>query len=118
MGAAVVAFKRDWHLVPDDPVIGPKTIAALDKEMVAFERPEGAGQHLLRNAADRAADLVEAQRAVMEGDDDGQRPAIADPREQPADPHAIAMRQDGGGHIHVTRPQKYAFLAGSADLPS
>jgi peptidoglycan hydrolase-like protein with peptidoglycan-binding domain len=39
-GAAVVAFKRDWHLVPDDPVVGPKTMAALDKEMVAFERPE------------------------------------------------------------------------------
>jgi peptidoglycan hydrolase-like protein with peptidoglycan-binding domain len=38
-GNAVVAFKADWHLVPDDPVIGPKTIAALDKEMVALERP-------------------------------------------------------------------------------
>jgi hypothetical protein len=39
-GVAVVAFKKDWHLVPDDPVVGPKTMAALDKEMVAFERPE------------------------------------------------------------------------------
>lgn len=38
-GKAVVAFKADWHLVPGDPVIGPKTMAALDKEMVAFERP-------------------------------------------------------------------------------
>lgn len=38
-GRAVVAFKADWHLVPGDPVIGPKTMAALDKEMVAFERP-------------------------------------------------------------------------------
>jgi peptidoglycan hydrolase-like protein with peptidoglycan-binding domain len=39
-GTAVVAFKKDWHLVPNDPVVGPKTMAALDKEMVAFERPE------------------------------------------------------------------------------
>jgi peptidoglycan hydrolase-like protein with peptidoglycan-binding domain len=38
-GNAVVAFKHDWHLTPDDPVIGPKTMKALDKEMVAFERP-------------------------------------------------------------------------------
>jgi peptidoglycan hydrolase-like protein with peptidoglycan-binding domain len=38
-GQAVVAFKIDWHLVPKDPVIGPQTMAALDKEMVAFERP-------------------------------------------------------------------------------
>jgi peptidoglycan hydrolase-like protein with peptidoglycan-binding domain len=37
-GKAVVAFKADWHLVPGDPVIGPKTIAALDKEMLALER--------------------------------------------------------------------------------
>ena len=37
-GTAVAAFKADWHLVPGDPVIGPKTMAALDKEMVAFER--------------------------------------------------------------------------------
>jgi peptidoglycan hydrolase-like protein with peptidoglycan-binding domain len=37
-GAAVIAFKADWHLVPRDPVIGPKTMAALDKEMVALER--------------------------------------------------------------------------------
>jgi peptidoglycan hydrolase-like protein with peptidoglycan-binding domain len=39
-GAAVVTFKKDWHLVPDDPVVGPRTMTALDKEMVAFERPE------------------------------------------------------------------------------
>ena len=37
-GTAVVAFKSDWHLVPRDPVIGPKTMLALDKEMVALER--------------------------------------------------------------------------------
>src|SRR3954453_20084057 len=39
-GTAVVAFKKDWHLVPGDPVVGPKTMTALDKEMVAFERPQ------------------------------------------------------------------------------
>jgi peptidoglycan hydrolase-like protein with peptidoglycan-binding domain len=38
-GAAVVAFKKDWHLIPRDPVIGPKTMEALDREMVALERP-------------------------------------------------------------------------------
>ncbi len=38
-GEAVKTFKADWHLAPGDPVIGPKTIAALDKEMVALERP-------------------------------------------------------------------------------
>lgn len=38
-GKVVVIFKQDWHLVPGDPVVGPKTIAALDKELVAFERP-------------------------------------------------------------------------------
>ena len=38
-GKAVVAFKKDWHLTPSDPVIGPKTMLALDREMVAFERP-------------------------------------------------------------------------------
>lgn len=37
-GQAVVAFKKDWHLVPGDPVVGPRTMAALDREMVAFER--------------------------------------------------------------------------------
>jgi peptidoglycan hydrolase-like protein with peptidoglycan-binding domain len=36
---AVVAFKNDWHLRPNDPVVGPKTITALDKEIVALERP-------------------------------------------------------------------------------
>jgi len=39
-GTAVVAFKTDWHLLPRDPVVGPKTMTALDREMVAFERPE------------------------------------------------------------------------------
>jgi hypothetical protein len=39
-GSAVVTFKTDWHLTPRDPVIGPKTMAALDKEMLALERPE------------------------------------------------------------------------------
>lgn len=38
-GTAVVEFKKDWHLAPRDPVIGPKTMGALDKEMVALERP-------------------------------------------------------------------------------
>lgn len=37
-GKVVIEFKRDWHLVPRDPVIGKKTMNALDKEMVAFER--------------------------------------------------------------------------------
>src|SRR4051794_34739714 len=37
-GAVVATFKADWHLSPGDPVVGPKTMAALDKEMVAFER--------------------------------------------------------------------------------
>jgi len=37
-GDAVVAFKKDWHLLPNDPVIGPKTMDALDREMVARER--------------------------------------------------------------------------------
>jgi peptidoglycan hydrolase-like protein with peptidoglycan-binding domain len=37
-GTAVATFKQDWHLVPDDPVVGPQTMEALDKEMVAFER--------------------------------------------------------------------------------
>jgi peptidoglycan hydrolase-like protein with peptidoglycan-binding domain len=38
-GNAVVTFKADWHLSPRDPVIGSKTINALDKEMIALERP-------------------------------------------------------------------------------
>lgn len=37
-GQAVVAFKRDWHLVPVDPVVGPKTMDALDRELIARER--------------------------------------------------------------------------------
>ncbi|MBX3331910.1 MAG: hypothetical protein KF722_16005 [Nitrospira sp.] len=39
LGSAVVKFKKDWQIMPDDPVIGPRTILALDKEMIAFERP-------------------------------------------------------------------------------
>ena len=37
-GNAIVAFKKDWHLQPGDPVAGPKTMDALDWEMVARER--------------------------------------------------------------------------------
>jgi peptidoglycan hydrolase-like protein with peptidoglycan-binding domain len=36
-GAAVTAFKRDHFLVPDDPVIGPGTMSALDHDIVAFD---------------------------------------------------------------------------------
>jgi hypothetical protein len=39
LGTQVVAFKRDWHLKPLDPVIGVKTIGRLDEEMLALERP-------------------------------------------------------------------------------
>lgn len=37
-GSAVAAFKRDWHLSPADPVVGPGTMGALDREMVAYEK--------------------------------------------------------------------------------
>jgi peptidoglycan hydrolase-like protein with peptidoglycan-binding domain len=37
-GKAVAQFKKDWHLTPRDPVVGPKTMAALDKEISALER--------------------------------------------------------------------------------
>jgi hypothetical protein len=36
-GAAVVAFKRDHSLVPDDPVVGPGTMSALDRDIVDFD---------------------------------------------------------------------------------
>ena len=36
-GVAVVAFKRDHSLVPDDPVIGPGTMSALDRDIVDFD---------------------------------------------------------------------------------
>jgi peptidoglycan hydrolase-like protein with peptidoglycan-binding domain len=36
--AAVVAFKNEWEIMPNDPVIGPKTMGKLDSEMLAFER--------------------------------------------------------------------------------
>lgn len=39
LGTQVVQFKKDWHLKPLDPVIGVKTITALDSEMLAYERP-------------------------------------------------------------------------------
>lgn len=35
--AAVVQYKREHSLHPDDPVVGPGTMAALDEDMVAFD---------------------------------------------------------------------------------
>lgn len=37
-GAAVVKFKKDWHITPGDPVIGRATITALDKDIAARDR--------------------------------------------------------------------------------
>ncbi|MGX9787910.1 FAD-dependent oxidoreductase [Mycobacterium sp. MMS18-G62] len=37
-GAAVVKFKKDWHITPGDPVIGRATITALDRDISAHDR--------------------------------------------------------------------------------
>src|SRR6266852_3684028 len=73
-------------------------------EAVALQAPDRQGQHPLRDAAERAAQLVEPHRPLPQGGDDQHRPFVADPREHLADRAAIL------GHLEVTRYQACAFL--------
>ena len=57
-GAAVVAFKNRWAITPNDPVIGPKTIAKLDNEMVAFEGRRRFRLHTVISVYDEAGNLI------------------------------------------------------------
>src|SRR5713101_6027363 len=58
-------------------------------EPVALEPPERQGQHPLRDAAERAAQLVEPHRPLPQGGDDQHRPLVADAGEYLADRAAI-----------------------------
>jgi hypothetical protein len=39
LGTAVTAFKTNHHIQPNDPVVGPQTISALDRDIVALDQP-------------------------------------------------------------------------------
>src|SRR5579862_5124861 len=73
-------------------------------QTVALEPAQRQGQHALRDAADRAPQLVEAQRAVAKPADHQNRPFVADPGQDVADGAAI------GGQILVPRFHRCALL--------
>lgn len=56
--AAVVAFKRSHGLVPDDPVLGPGTMSALDRDIVAYDRDMGPTPDRVLGLGDRGEDVA------------------------------------------------------------
>ena len=73
-------------------------------QAVPLQRPQRQGQHPLRNAAERTAQLVEPLGAVPQRADHEHRPLVADARQHLADGAAIL------GYVQVTRYQRCAFL--------
>ena len=71
---------------------------------VALEPAQRKRQHALRNAADRAPQLVEAHRPVAQPRHDQDRPFVADPGEHVADRPAIR------GQMNVAWFHRCAFL--------
>ena len=73
-GDAVTRFKQDHSLSPPDPVVGPKTMAALDVDIMAFDGaqmpttpPAGEDPMIFLNAAIQAQRVsVSAEHAVAE----------------------------------------------------
>lgn len=73
-------------------------------EAVALKTAQCGGQHLLRNAADGAAQFVEAQRSVTELADDEHGPLVADTLQDFRDGAAVL------GAVRVPWYQKSASL--------
>ncbi len=61
-GDAVIAFKRDRVIFPDDPVVGPRTMAALDAEFIG--RPPAPGP-VVTVAGQLASVAIELKRAEL-----------------------------------------------------
>src|SRR5271163_3931849 len=96
-----VAPKRRQLIV--DPRRHRRKDGARDQS-VALQPAQGQRQHTLRNAADGAAQFVEAARALAEQRHDEDRPFVADPRQDVADGAAI------GGQILVPWFHQCALL--------
>src|SRR6516225_1471110 len=75
-------------------------------QTVAFEPAQRQRQHALRNAADRTAQFVKAQRPAAEPRHHQNRPLVADAREHVA--HGAAIN----GQMLVSRFHGCAYLAG------
>src|SRR5437588_3514266 len=79
-----ITERRDWlqQVAPEcgqsivDPRRNYRKHRARDQS-VALEPAQGQGQHALRDAADRAPQFIESQRAAAELGDDKHRPFVA-----------------------------------------